>query len=85
MAITSGFYTFQGYKLHQQGYSSNLLAKHINLYIIGQQAWADHDTHLNSTWDFLEGQVTISAFCGLSETFLLKNVPVGGEWNLTQP
>ena len=31
MAITSSFHTFQGHRLHQQGYSSNLLAKYIDL------------------------------------------------------
>ena len=29
---------------------------------IGKQAWAKHDMHLNSTWDFPEGQVTISQY-----------------------
>jgi hypothetical protein len=39
-----------------------------------------HDRYLNSTWDFLEGQVIISQY--ILRIFLLKNVLVSGEWNL---
>jgi hypothetical protein len=62
--------------LHQKGYSSNLLAKHIDL------DWRsrNHAMHLNSTWDFPEGQVTVSQY--ILRIFLLKNIPVGGEWKL---